>query len=69
MFLIKNNKNDVYPCKPQFYYIIVGLKGVKIIYVCFRDGSGARARDRSFAGAVRGASPGGHDMDHSASGS
>ena len=28
MFLIKNN---VYPCKPQFYYIKVGFKGVKII--------------------------------------
>ena len=22
MFLSKNKKNDVYPCKPQFYYII-----------------------------------------------
>ena len=30
-------KNNVYPCKPQFYYIIVGFKGVKIIYACFRD--------------------------------
>ena len=26
-----------YPCKPKFYYIKVGLKGVSIIYVCFRD--------------------------------
>ena len=26
------------PCKPQFYYIKVGFKGVKIIYACFRDG-------------------------------
>ena len=32
-------KNNVYPCKPQFYYIKVGFKGVKIIQVCFRDGS------------------------------
>ena len=24
-------KNNVYPCKPQFYYIKVGFKGVKII--------------------------------------
>ena len=31
MFLSRNKKNDVYPCKPQFYYIKVGFKGVKII--------------------------------------
>ena len=31
MFLSSNNKNNVYPCKPQFYYIKVGFKGVKII--------------------------------------
>ena len=31
MFLSRNKKNNVYPCKPQFYYIKVGLKGVKII--------------------------------------
>ena len=24
-------KNNVYPCKPQFYYIKVGFKGVNII--------------------------------------
>ena len=30
MFLSRN-KNNVYPCKPQFYYIKVGFKGVKII--------------------------------------
>ena len=24
-------KNNVYPCKPQFYYIKVGFKGVKIV--------------------------------------
>ena len=29
--LIRNKKNNVYPCKPQFYYIKVGFKGVKII--------------------------------------
>ena len=33
-------KNNVYPCKPQFYYIKVGFKGVKIISACFRDDSG-----------------------------
>ena len=30
-FLSRNKKNNVYPCKPQFYYINVGFKGVKII--------------------------------------
>ena len=29
--LCRNKKNNVYPCKPQFYYIKVGFKGVKII--------------------------------------
>ena len=31
MFLGRNKKNNVYPCQPQFYYIKVGFKGVKII--------------------------------------
>ena len=31
MLLCKNKKNNVYPCKPQFYYIKVGFKGIKII--------------------------------------
>ena len=31
MFLSRNKKNNVYPCKPQFYYIKVGFKGVEII--------------------------------------
>ena len=31
IILSKNKKNNVYPCKPQFYYIKVGFKGVKII--------------------------------------
>ena len=26
----KRKKNTVYPCKPQFYYINVGFKGIKI---------------------------------------
>ena len=30
MFLSRTKKNNVYPCKPQFYYIKVGFKGVKI---------------------------------------
>ena len=29
MFLSKNLKIYVFPCKPQFYYIKVGFKGVK----------------------------------------
>ena len=37
MFFGRNKENNVYPCKPQFFYIKVGLKGVKIIQVCFRD--------------------------------
>ena len=31
MFLSRNKKNNVHPCKPQFYYIKMGFKGVKII--------------------------------------
>ena len=31
MFFSRNKKNNVYPCKPQFYFIKVGLKRVKII--------------------------------------
>ena len=31
MFLSRNKKNNVYPCKRQFHYIKVGFKGVKII--------------------------------------
>ena len=31
MFLSRNKKNNVYPCKPQFYCTKVGFKGVKII--------------------------------------
>ena len=28
MFLSRNKKHNVYPCKPQFYYIKVGFQGV-----------------------------------------
>ena len=31
MFLSRNKKNNVYPCKPQFYDIKVGFKGANII--------------------------------------
>ena len=30
MFLSRNKKNNVYPCKPQLYYIKVGFKGSKL---------------------------------------
>ena len=30
-FFSRNTKNNVYLCKPQFYYIKVGFKGFKII--------------------------------------
>ena len=33
-------KNNVYPCKPPFYYIITGFRGGGQSYkVCFRDGT------------------------------
>ena len=31
MFLSRNKKNNVYPCKPQFYYIKVGFERVRLI--------------------------------------
>ena len=31
-------KKKVYPCKPKFYYIKVGCKGVFVTRTCFRDG-------------------------------
>ena len=37
MFLSRNKKNNIYPCKPQFSFIKVGFKGVtvmQILYVC-----------------------------------
>ena len=30
LFLSRNKRNNVYPCKPQFYYIKVGLRGSKL---------------------------------------
>ena len=36
MFWSKNKKK-IYPCKPQFYYIKVGCKGVFFTQTCFRD--------------------------------
>ena len=37
-FGAKNKKKNVYPCKPQFYYIKVGCKGAFVSRTCFRDG-------------------------------
>ena len=35
MFLSRNNENNVYPCKPQFYYIKWGLRGSKLYRYVF----------------------------------
>ena len=38
MFLSRNKKNNVFPCKPQFYYIKVGFKGstlYRYVFVMF----------------------------------
>ena len=37
MFVSRNKKNNVYPCKPQFYYIKVGFKGFYVIKAYFRN--------------------------------
>ena len=39
-FKSKIRKNNINHCEPQFYYIKVGFKGVKIIETCFRDDLG-----------------------------
>ena len=44
MFLSRNKKINVYPCKLLFYCIKVEVKGVKIIQACFRDGMYAKRR-------------------------
>ena len=35
MFLSRNKKNNIYPCKPQFYYIKWGLRGSKLYRYVF----------------------------------
>ena len=35
MFLNRNKKNNVYPCKPQFYYIKMSLRGSKLYRYVF----------------------------------
>ena len=46
MFLSGNKKNNVYPCKPQFYYIKEGFKGVKYYrYVFVMPATSRHRRD------------------------
>ena len=35
MFMSRNKKNNIYPCKPQFYYIKTGFKGSKLYRYVF----------------------------------
>ena len=35
LFLSRNTKNNVYPCKPQFYYKKWGLRGSKLYWHVF----------------------------------
>ena len=53
--LSKNKKNmcNVYPCKPKFYYIKVGFKGVKIILACFRDGFPHTLRKQAYSNILK----------------
>ena len=37
-------RKKVYPCKPQFYYIKVGCKGVFVTRTCFRDECDAKLK-------------------------
>ena len=37
MFQSKNKKKNVYPCKPQFYYVKVGCKEVYITWTFYHD--------------------------------
>ena len=46
MFLNRNRKNNVYPCKPQFYYIKVGFEEVKIIYGKCPKNSNTKVSDK-----------------------
>ena len=37
MFWSKNKKNRYTPCKPHFFYIKMGFKGVYITWTCYPD--------------------------------
>ena len=45
MFLSKNKKNNIYPCKPQFYYIKWVLRGSKLYRHVFVMKNGVNATD------------------------
>ena len=48
VFLIRQKKNIVYPCKPQLYYIKVGFQGSKFyryVFVMHRPNSDAAELD------------------------
>ena len=51
MFLSRNKKTNVHPCKSQFYYIKVGFKGVKTKQACFHDGMALSILDKDSADA------------------
>ena len=34
---LRQNRKNIYPCKPQFYYIEVGCKGVYFTQTCNHD--------------------------------
>ena len=48
MFLSRNKKNNVYPCKPQFYYKKWGLRGSKLYRHVFLMASGYEGPAKSF---------------------
>ena len=52
MFWSKNKKK-VYPCKPQFYYIKVGCKGVFVTRTRLRDGKALKEKDYIFAHVIK----------------
>ena len=57
MFLNRNKKNNVYPCKPQFYYIEVGFKGDKIYRHVFVMGKLWRSRSNAAERGIWSGSP------------
>ena len=48
MFFSRYKKNNVYFCKPQFYYVKVGFKGVTIYRYVFRDEQKNKSIDLSY---------------------
>ena len=52
MFWIKNKKKYVYPCKPRFFNIKVGFKGVYFSGTCFPD-EDLKVRTGAITGVIR----------------